>query len=596
MNLAKFDRILREVLILPILAVSLAACALFFGIRETTNTVQRIQQADAAIAQATLVQKLVVDEEDGVRGYQTTGDRRFLEPFDQASIPLNAAFIRLKSLLQEYPDDVRDVERLQSAHTVWLEGFARSIIQMTGDGVQTSEVDLNIVGKAYMDAIRGDLQNIIQDSEARRGRRIDAWHHQVQLILIALIVVAVLTGAFIGLLARTRLKQVSMAFRLSGEVLERRANELFASEQNLRTTLASIGDGVITCDPAGRIQMMNEVAQELTGWKQEQAMGLYADEIFHLLHEGTREAINNPWTDTTRLEHGHSRLLVRKDGSELLVDDKTAVIRDKSGDPTGVVTVMRDITNERKTQAALLANEKLAVAGRLAASIAHEIHNPLDAVSNLLYLMSSGSTQEETAQFLNMAQQELARVMQISRSMLGLYRESKAPVAVDVREMVVGLLLLLERRFQTMGVSVTETVPAGLCIDGFPAELRQVFTNLIINAAEAAAANEGGRVSVTAAALLPGMDPKGARHEEGALITVTDNGGGMTPAVRERLFHPFFTTKGEQGTGLGLWVSHGIIRKHGGSIEIESSTDEQTHGTSVSVFLASKPVIQPGAD
>ena len=151
---------------------------------------------------------------------------------------------------------------------------------------------------------------------------------------------------------------------------------------------------MITCDPAGRIQMMNEVAQELTGWKQEQAMGLYADEIFHLLdtREHGRQSTNPVDRYDTSGTWDTADILVRKDGSELLVDDKTAVIRDKSGDPTGVVTVMRDITNERKTQAALLANEKLAVAGRLAASIAHEIHNPLDAVSNLLYLMSSGST------------------------------------------------------------------------------------------------------------------------------------------------------------------------------------------------------------
>ena len=593
MDVKKFDSILREVLILPILAVFIAACALFVGIQETTTTVQRIQQADAAIAQATLIEKLIIDQEASVRGYQTTSDVRFLEPLEQATPPIKRAFIDLEELLKDYPADLQDVERLQSAHTVWFEGFARSIIQMTGEGVQTTAVPLNIVGKGYMDSIRADYEKIIQDSEARRSRRIATWRRQLQTILVTLLVMAIVTGALIGFFARTRLKQVSSAFRLSENVLERRAAELFASEQSLRTTLAAIGDGVITCDPSGHIEIMNDVAQDLTGWKQADARGLFIDLVFQLIHEQTREPIRNDLAATQRVR---SCILITRKGSELLIDNKTADIRDKGGRTTSIVTVFRDMTRERKTQAALIANEKLAVAGRLAASIAHEIHNPLDAVANILFLMSEGSTPEENAAFLTMAQQELTRVTQISRSMLGLYRESKAPVSVDLRDMLSSLLLLLDRRFQTMGITVTQSIPPGLSIDGFPAELRQVFTNLIINAAEAASFQEGGAVQITAIHRSAIIDPAIPRREDGAVITVTDNGMGMSPEVREHLFSPFFTTKGEQGTGLGLWVSQGIIRKHGGTIDIESSTNPAAHGTAVSVFLATKPTLQLGAD
>jgi signal transduction histidine kinase len=244
---------------------------------------------------------------------------------------------------------------------------------------------------------------------------------------------------------------------------------------------------------------------------------------------------------------------------------------------------------ERRTQEALLANEKLAVAGRLAATIAHEIHNPLDSVSNLLYLMKGGTTEEEFKQFIDMAERELARVTQISRAMLGLYRESKAPVPVDLQEILQEILLLMEHRFQELGVSVSSDIPNPIVVDAFPAELRQVFTNLITNAAEAA--NSGGEVRISASALQAGINSAGLKMSSGALIIIADNGSGISDEVRPHLFQPFFTTKGERGTGLGLWVSRGIIHKHGGTIDLASDTDESAHGTVVSVFLAEKPTI-----
>ncbi len=163
---------------------------------------------------------------------------------------------------------------------------------------------------------------------------------------------------------------------------------------------------------------------------------------------------------------GNSTVLIRKDGTELHIADSGSPIRDQAGKMSGVVLVFRDVTMERKTQEALLANEKLAVAGRLAATIAHEIHNPLDAVSNLLYLLKDGVTPEESKQFMAMAEQELARVTQISRAMLGLYRESKAPVPVDLKEMLEEILLLMDRHFIDHGVTVSTELEPGVTVLG----------------------------------------------------------------------------------------------------------------------------------
>ena len=409
---------------------------------------------------------------------------------------------------------------------------------------------------------------------------------------------ALVVGLFIAMFTRDSLEAVSSAFRRSLDLQKSRAEELFQSEQHLRTTLASIGDGVITCDASGNVELMNPVAQELTGWLESQARNRPIEEVFHIINENTRQPVENPVIKVQRSNRvvgiANHTVLIRKDGSEIAIDDSGAPIRNEAGELTGIVMVFRDITMERRTRAALLANEKLAVAGRLAATIAHEIHNPLDSVANLLYLLQHDPKDGEAKHFLDIAQSELARVTQISRAMLSLYRESRAPVPVNLKDMIDDLLLLMDGRFNALGVTVTSELPPGVLVDGFPAELRQVFTNLITNAAEAT--GQGGKVLVRVTPQHASLDPLGEMLQEGAIVDVIDNGPGITPEVQDHLFQPFFTTKGERGTGLGLWVSQGIIRKHAGTIDLSSHTEGPNHGTTASVFLASKPVIDPGGD
>jgi signal transduction histidine kinase len=195
---------------------------------------------------------------------------------------------------------------------------------------------------------------------------------------------------------------------------------------------------------------------------------------------------------------------------------------------------------------------------------------------------------------MDMAEQELARVTQISRAMLGLYRESKAPVIIDLKEMLQEVLLLMERRFIELNVSVSTHMPQSVSVAAFPAELRQVFTNLIANAAEAA--SPGGQVMVSIQPQAASNEVTGQKMQAGATVTIADNGPGITADVQPHLFQPFFTTKGERGTGLGLWVSRGIINKHGGTISLKSDTSQAAHGTVASVFLAANPTINTGRD
>jgi PAS domain S-box-containing protein len=597
-NLSQFKSILRQAFLLPVVALLVVAAALYWQIRGANATVDLIQESDARISQATLVAKLMADEDSGLHGYENTADTRFLQPFVEAGANLPKELTALENVAGGDIEQKQYVTDLENEHQTWRDAFALQVIARVKAGGETNDIDLNLTGKAEMDEIRRDLNSIISNAELHRSIRIARWHEQVRSMLAGLLILALGMGILIGMFTRSRLHAVSDAYRSSLEVLSRRAEELFQSEQHLRTTMASIGDGVISCDAEGRVQIMNPVAQTLTGWTQAEAHGKPLEEVFQIISASTRDPLENPVAKVKRLNRlvgvSNHTLLLRKDGTELDIADSASPILDQTGNTIGIVLVLRDVTMERKTQEALIANEKLAVAGRLAATIAHEIHNPLDSVSNLLYLMRNGATEEESKMFMGMAEQELARVTQISRAMLGLYRESKAPVAVDLREMLQEILLLMERRFTDLGVTVSTDLPLAISVAAFPAELRQVFTNLIGNAAEAVSG--GGTVHVSIEPQAATVDPTGHKTQAGAVVVIADNGPGIPEDVQPHLFQPFFTTKGEHGTGLGLWVSRGIVNKHGGTIKLKSDTSATHHGTVVSVFLATNPTINTGGD
>ena len=273
MNLSQFNSVLRQVFLLPVVALLVLAGALYMQIRGANLTVDLIQDSDARISQATLVSKLIVDEESGLRGYETTGDSRFLQPFNEAQPQIEEDIQGLSDMAEANSKQRQDVADLRSAHQTWRDGFARPIVATVRGGGKTDDVVLNLQGKALMDQVRHDLDDIIHQAEDNRVRRIAQWNRQVRIMLTVLLSLALGMGLLIGFFTRNRLHAVSAAYRSSLEILGRRAEELFQSEQELRTTLESIGDGVITCDAEGRVQMMNPVARDLTGWNQSEAKG-----------------------------------------------------------------------------------------------------------------------------------------------------------------------------------------------------------------------------------------------------------------------------------------------------------------------------------
>jgi two-component system CheB/CheR fusion protein len=280
---------------------------------------------------------------------------------------------------------------------------------------------------------------------------------------------------------------------------------------------------------------------------------------------------------------------VAKDGHLLTVSLTISPIWDAGG-VVGASTIARDITRSKLSEQSLQNSEKLAIAGRMAATLAHEINNPLEAVANALYLLSGSSSLDESArQFLVSAQTELASIRQIATATLGLHRgNADRPQPVRVSELFDSVFPIYGHKLRASGIAVETRYDTDILVNVFPGELRQVFSNLIVNAVDALE-ESGDRLCVHVFSSSDWMKPT----QKGLRITISDNGSGIPAEKRKQLFEPFYTTKGSKGTGIGLWVSLGIVKKYGGSMRFRSVVKPGHSGTTFSVFLPTVPDISP---
>jgi len=240
------------------------------------------------------------------------------------------------------------------------------------------------------------------------------------------------------------------------------------------------------------------------------------------------------------------------------------------------ILILADITDRKLAEYALRTAEKLAATGRLASAIAHEINNPLEALTNLIYLAGSSESIENIHELLSHANLELERVARITKQALAFHRDTQSPILVDVGNLVSDIVALHERSAATRRVSLKCNCSPTSPVQGFPGQLSQVFSNLIRNAAEAAPPETAVDIRVRTIFRL---------GNEGARITIHDRGSGISDQVKARIFDPFFTTKALKGSGLGLWVSRSIVSKHGGTIRFRSSVRTGASGTTFEVFL-----------
>jgi len=270
---------------------------------------------------------------------------------------------------------------------------------------------------------------------------------------------------------------------------------------------------------------------------------------------------------------------IRKDGSRFPAVVSVTALRDAQFSIIGYLLIGTDNTARKQAEEALLRSEMLASAGRMAASIAHEINNPLEAMMNTLYLArTTPGMPDQALTYLDIADGELMRIAHITRQTLGFYREFSAATSNSASGLLGSVVNLLQAKIRANGATVEQSCERPLQILGIAGELRQVLANLLANSLDAIGPD--GKIVLRASA---SCDPFTGKRR--VRITVSDCGCGMSAATAGRIFDPFFTTKGSVGTGLGLWVCKQLVEKNGGSIKVRSKIDGQHRGTSFSILL-----------
>ena len=575
-----YSRLLFRLLALPVATLAVLALIFGYGLSRVEESAATVDLADVVILHANRLIKLMVDEETGLRGYLLTRNPVFLQPLHDADQQIEPEFDALFSMVHR-PDQVARLHRLQETHQQWEKEAYQEIHSAPLDP-STMERHM-LQRKQAMDDLRAQMDEF---AGIVTGRRADHFtedaqvHRYARFGLVALI--ALVAGVLVWETGRIFHKLTS-AYNNQIDEIKLRSEESYAREQWLNTTIRSIGDAVIACDADGTIVFMNRVAEQLTGWKEMEAKDRSLHEIFPIFNEDTRETVENPVDKVRRLGTvvglANHTFLVSKDGTEICIDDSGAPIHDGGGHLIGIVLVFRDITERRMSEGALMRAEKLAAAGRLAASVAHEVNNPLEGLTNLIYIAHRSDDLNEIRRLLSQAESELGRIAQITRQSLGFYRERSSPAPFKPATIVREVTDFYASRAANIGVSLVVNAKTEREVLGSAGELRQILSNLLANSLDACASGATIRVEANSA-----IDPRNTERP-GVRITVADTGFGIPPEHLESIFEPFFTTKKDTGTGLGLWVSRELVEKHGGSLRVRSRTSVPLCGTVFSIFL-----------
>lgn len=373
--------------------------------------------------------------------------------------------------------------------------------------------------------------------------------------------------------------------------LKRNAEEaLRTSQERFLGLVQAMPVGLIIAEPGGTVRYANTTIERLLGYgEQELRSGAVAlGSIFGADGPALHSRLQSGVTAESHSFEAHCRTRDNK-YIPVLVALAPLAPENTSGSAAAteqIAIFFVDLSEQKRTEEAMRRTEKLAATGRLAASIAHEINNPLEAVTNCLFLIGSDNLKARSREYLRIAQQELDRVTHITTQTLRFYRQSNKPIDSNVNELLDGVIALYEPRLREYSIQIERRYGNVSALHAFEGEIRQVLANFIGNAIDAMQL-EGGRLILRSSA---GRNPR--TGAEGVYVTVADTGCGMEAATRARIFEPFFSTKGNTGTGLGLWVSQTIIDKHGGHIKVRSCPQQQPRqpgGTVFRIFLPLQP-------
>lgn len=360
--------------------------------------------------------------------------------------------------------------------------------------------------------------------------------------------------------------ELSVKFEATAAATPERRQALLAA------IVDSTDDAIISKDLNGVILTWNDAAAQMFGYSAHEIIGrnvrcLIPEELQH-----EEETILSKIRFGSRISH-YETLRVRKNGEKFHVSITISPLIDSEGRIFGASKIAREITERKRLEKQVMDSEKLAATGRMAATVAHEINNPLDAVLNLIYLARTSGSLAEARSHLSTAETELERVAHIARQTLGYYRDDGLPTPVVLQQVIQHVLTVYQGKLTSADIATDcrfDDHPALLASRG---ELMQIFSNIVANAIDAMP--QGGVLRV---------QTKRSLNPDGIEIQLADSGSGIRRDDLPHIFEPFFTTKGNMGTGIGLWVVKQLVEKRGGHVAVTSNTDSRS-GTTVSIFF-----------